>query len=127
MRKAILGLGGLTAAALTFGLLASSGSAGATSGQWGGSAQWAEFFSPVLPNATLVPGSESGAIHPSSQWPDLMFPAGTQLTGGGNETYNYVYTEFGGKTNQQQWVDANFDNDGQSQAGQADFQGQITG
>ena len=56
-----------------------------------------------------------------------MFPAGTQLTGGGNETYNYVYTEFGGKTNQQQWVDANFDNDGQSQAGQADFQGQITG
>ena len=100
---------------------------GATSGQWGGSAQWAEFFSPVLPNATLVPGSESGAIHPSSQWPDLMFPAGTQLTGGGNETYNYVYTEFGGKTNQQQWVDANFDNDGQSQPSQADFQGQITG
>ena len=225
MRKAILGLGGLTAAALTFGLLASSGSAGATTapppgvpttvtavtklthrpdgggggnnwaydngtrtlteqvlgsapasacglpdgsacyaitarvtdrgsftpfigslapnqgdvhagqtitgtttGQWGGSGQWAEFFSPVLPNASLVPATESGKIHASYQWPDLMFPAGTQLTGADNEvTYNYVYTEFGGTTHQQQWIDANFDNDGQSQAGQADFQGQITG
>jgi len=57
-----------------------------------------------------------------------MFPAGTQLTGADNETtYNYVYTEFGGTPQTQQWVDANFDNDGQSQAGQADFQGQVTG
>ena len=106
---------------------------GTTTGQWGGSGQWAEFFSPVLPNATLVPATESGAIHHSYQWPDLMFPAGTVLTGADNEvTYNYVYTEFGGTANQQQWTDASFDNDGQSpagqsQAGQADFQGQITG
>src|SRR6516165_1369641 len=177
MRKAILGLGGLTAAALTVGVLASSGSAGATTapppgvpttvtavtklthrpdgggggnnwaydnstryaisarltdrgsftpfigslapnqgdvhtgqtitgtttGQWGGSGQWAEFFSPVLPNATLVPATESGAIHHSYQWPDLMFPAGTVLTGADNEnTYNYAYTEFGGTPQKQQ-------------------------
>lgn len=101
---------------------------GTVTGTIKGSGVWTTFDAPTgSANASLVPTSVSGNGTPSSVWPGLFFPLGTDFecpgvqlqayttaiqpfppTGCGSEnTYSYTY-----KSCSEQWVDANTDNDG---------------
>ena len=87
------------------------------SGKMSGNGEFPAFYATELPNAHKVPGTNDGDANPSSTWPELAFPAGTQFTGLSETTFSYSYHH-----GAQHWLDADTNGGGQSAAA-----GNITG
>lgn len=73
----------------------------------------------VTPGTGSVPARDSDRAVPTSAWPSLFFPPATPLT---SETDVYSYSYFSPQTCET-WLDANTDNDGQTQPSAGDITG----
>lgn len=83
--------------------------ASVVSGKMSGNGEFPAFYATELPDAHEVPGTNDGAANPSSTWPELAFPAGTQFYGLTEPTFSYTYHH-----GAQQWVDSDTTASGQS-------------
>ena len=74
-----------------------------------GNGEFPSFYATELPDAHKVPGINDGDANPSTTWPELAFPAGTQFTGLSEDTFSYSYHH-----GAQHWLDADSNSGGQS-------------
>ena len=79
------------------------------SGKMSGNGEFPAFYATELPDAHKVPATNDGDANPSTTWPELAFPAGTQFTGLSEDTFSYSYHH-----GTQHWLDADTNNGGQS-------------
>lgn len=82
---------------------------GVVHGKMSGNGEFPAFYATELPNAHLVPPVNDGDANPSSTWPELAFPAGTQFAGLSEDHFSYTYHH-----GMQQWTDSDTTSDGQS-------------
>jgi len=84
---------------------------GTVQGSMSGSGEFGTFYATALPSASRVPEYNFGTAHPSSTWPELFFPPGTQFTGLSENVYSYTYVAH--LADGERWVDSSSNGDGQ--------------